>query len=152
MLYSDNLKFLCERNGNSYTQLAKILNISKSRFSLYINEKEIMPLTYLNTLCDYFEVSLDFIFNFTKTNLYKNSQKEINKLEVGKRLKEFRKENKLTQEKLASILNTVHPVISNYESGKFLIATPFLYTICKKYNISADYLLGKIDNPKYLNS
>ena len=51
-----------------------------------------------------------------------------------------------------NILNTVHPVISNYESGKFLIATPFLYTICKKYNISADYLLGKIDNPKYLNS
>ena len=152
MLYSDNLKFLCERNGNSYTQLAKILNISKSRFSLYINEKEIIPLTYLNTLCDYFDVSLDFIFNFTKTNSYKNSQKEINKLEVGKRLKEFRKENKLTQEKLASILNTVHPVISNYENGKFLIATPFLYTICKKYNISADYLLGKIDNPKYLNS
>ncbi len=152
MLYSDNLKFLCERNGNSYTQLAKILNISKSRFSLYINEKEIIPLTYLNTLCDYFDVSLDFIFNFSKTNSYKNSQKEINKLEVGKRLKEFRKENKLTQEKLASILNTVHPVISNYESGKFLIATPFLYTICKKYNISADYLLGKIDNPKYLNS
>ncbi len=152
MLYSDNLKFLCERNGNSYTQLAKILNISKSRFSLYINEKEIIPLTYLNTLCDYFDVSLDFIFNFSKTNSYKNSQKEINKLEVGKRIKEFRKENKLTQEKLASILNTVHPVISNYESGKFLIATPFLYTICKKYNISADYLLGKIDNPKYLNS
>ena len=152
MLYSDNLKFLCERNGNSYTQLAKILNISKSRFSLYINEKEIIPLTYLNTLCDYFDVSLDFIFNFTKTNSYKNSQKEINKLEVGKRLKEFRKENKLTQGKLANILNTVHPVISNYESGKFLIATPFLYTICKKYNISADYLLGKIDNPKYLNS
>ena len=36
------------------------------------------------------------------------------------------------------------------EKGKYLISIPFLYTICKKYNISADYLLGKIDNPKYL--
>ncbi len=48
------------------------------------------------------------------------------------------------------MLNTVHPVITNYENGKHLIATPFLYTICSKYNISADYLLGKIDSPKYL--
>ena len=37
-----------------------------------------------------------------------------------------------------------------YEKGKTLILTSFLYTICKKYNISADYLLGKIDEPKYL--
>ena len=59
----------------------------------------------------------------------------------------FRKSQKLTQVKLASILNTVQPVIANYEKGKNLIATPFLYTICKKYNISADYLLGKIDEP-----
>ena len=45
-------------------------------------------------------------------------------------------------------------IIEEYKKNncEFLIATPFLYTICKKYNISADYLLGKIDNPKYLNS
>ena len=67
------------------------------------------------------------------------------------RLKEFRKENKLTQEKLASILNTNKSVICGYEKGRYIIATPFLYQICKKYNISADYLLGKIDSPKYLN-
>ena len=63
----------------------------------------------------------------------------------------FRKENKVTQVKLATILNTVQPVIANYEKGKFLIATPFLYTICKKYNISADYLLGKINEPQELS-
>lgn len=28
------------------------------------------------------------------------------------------------------------------------IATPFLYTICKEYNVSADYLLGKINKPQ----
>ncbi len=150
MLYSDNLKFLCERNGINNTTLAQILNISKSRFSLYFNEKEIMPLKYLNILCNYFNVSLDYIFGFTNTTQYELINLEINKLESGKRLKEFRKEKNITQTKLASVLNTVHPVITNYEKGKFLISTAFLYTISKKYNISADYLLGKTNNPKYL--
>ena len=63
----------------------------------------------------------------------------------------IRNKNKLTQSKLAEILNTNQSVIANYERGRTPVATPFLYTICKKYNISADYLLGKTDSPKYLN-
>ena len=77
-----------------------------------------------------------------------NEYQEYNNIEpklMGKRLKEFRKNNKITQEKLALILNTTQSVIAGYESGRYLIATPFLYMICKKYNISADYLLGRID-------
>lgn len=151
MIYSDRLKYLCERNGITHITLVKYLEISKGRFSNYINEREIMPLKYLNVLCNYFNVSLDYIFEFTETSHYLQQKKEIDKIETGKRLKEFRKENKITQVRLASELNTVHPVIANYEKGKFLIATPFLYTICKKYNISADYLLGKTNNPKYFN-
>ena len=38
-------------------------------------------------------------------------------------------------------------MISDYENKKKFIPTPFLYQICKKYHISADYLLGKIDHP-----
>ena len=60
------------------------------------------------------------------------------------------KENNLTQDKLAQKLNIARTIISKYEKGEFLIATHTLYTICKKYHISADYLLGRIDNPKYL--
>ena len=39
--------------------------------------------------------------------------------------------------------------ITEYERGTNIIATPFLYEICKTYLISADYLLGKTDSPKY---
>ena len=110
-----------------------------------------MPIKYLNILCDFFNVSFDYLFEFTNTCNYKNESTEIEAAIVGQRLKNFRKENKVTQVKLATILNTVQPVIANYEKGKFLIATPFLYTICKKYNISADYLLGKINEPQELS-
>ena len=67
------------------------------------------------------------IYSFSLQN-YKNVENII----AGKRLKEFRKENKLTQKKLASILNTTFSNIAFYEKGRNLIATPFLYEICKK--------------------
>ena len=108
-----------------------------------------MPIKHLLILCDYFKVSLDYLFNFTNQNLYVK-QKETDKMILSKRLKDFRKENKITQKKLAQELNTSQSTIADYERGKNMIPTPFLYTICKKYNISADYLLGRINNPKYL--
>ena len=73
---------------------------------------------------------------------------------VSKNIKYYRIHNnskyadnygRITQEKLAFELNTVQAVIANYENGKHLIALPFLYDICKLYEISADYLLGRID-------
>ena len=151
MMYSNKLKELRESNDLSQIQIAQILNVDNSVYAKYEKEYEIIPLKYLNTLCTYFNVSIDYLFDFNKDKQYKGKINTfINEIEIGKRLKEFRKDNKLTQLKLAKLLNTVQPVITNYENGKHLIATPFLYTICKEYHISADYLLGKIDNPKYL--
>ena len=54
------------------------------------------------------------------------------------------------QNKLSELLKTSQSTIADYERGKNYLPTPFLYTISKKYGISADYLLGKIDEPKYL--
>ena len=69
-----------------------------------------------------------------------------------KRLKEIRKENKYTQAKLAKKLNTDNGVISRYESGKTLILTSFLIEYSNIFNISCDYLLGKIDEKIKLNN
>ena len=77
-------------------------------------------------------------------------QKKAVYKKLGKSIKSYRELRGLTQEKLAKLLNVVKGTIGNYESARALIATPFLYTICKKYNISADYILGKVDEPKYL--
>ena len=110
---------------------------------------EIFPIKRLIDFCHFLNVSIDYTLGLTNTNykLVADYNKDISL----KRIKEFRKENNLTQEKLASILNTNKSVICGYEKGRYIIATPFLYTICKKYNISADYLLGRTNNPKYLN-
>ncbi len=150
MIYKERLKELRESKDLKQIELNQILNIDNTSFCHYENEDVIIPVKHLNTLCNYFNVSFDYIFSFTKTKQYSKSMDIIDNKISGKRLKEFRKENKLTQTNLAHILNSGRTTIAGYENGTYSIATPFLYTICSKYHISADYLLGKIDEPKYL--
>ena len=148
MNYGENLKALRERYGLSQRALANIIGVTRQAYNLYENERVTIPLIHLITLCDYFDVSIDYIFGFNKQKKYNNSYKEVDKIKAGKRLKMWRTENKMTQVKLAQILNTTHSVIADYERGRFLISASFIYTISKTYNISSDYLLGKID--KYI--
>ena len=129
-------------------EIADILQVTRSSYAMWESNNELFPIKRLIDFCELFSVSVDYIFNLCLENNYR--LQKYNKDKSMLRLKEFRKENKLTQVKLATFLNTVHPVITNYEKGKHLISTPFLYQICQKYHISADYLLGKTVEPKYL--
>ena len=147
-MYNNRLLELRESNNLKQCNLAELLNIRDNAYGQYEREYVIIPIKHLNTLCNYFNVSLDYIFSFTNIKQYTDSINEIDNILMSKRLKEFRKENKLTQVKLATILNIGNGTLAGYETGKFIISTPFLYTICKKYGVSADYLLGKIDSPK----
>ena len=149
MYYKDRLKNLRERLEIKQSDLAKYLDISNKTYSAYEIEYEIIPSKHLINIVDYLNTSVDYLFGFTNIVRYDNYIANVDLSISGKRIKEFRKENKLTQSKLAKQLNTTFSVISGYEIGRRLIATPFLYDICKKYHVSADYLLGKIDNPKY---
>ncbi len=150
MNYGINLKTLRERNGKTAVSMAKLINVSDSLYSRYEKEKQSMPLKHLITICDYFNVSLDYIFNFTNTRQYPNNNKTYNIELIKIRLKELRKENNITQAKISEYLNIDQPTWSIYEKGKSLIGLPFLHMLCTKYHISADYLLGRINNPKYL--
>lgn len=151
MIYKERLRELREKIGLTQKQTADIINISGSLYNEYETEYKIIPIKHLNDLCNYFNVSIDYIFNNTNKNTYPNIKKNIETSKTTIRLKELRKEQKLTQAKLANILHAANTTISGYELGTRILATPFLYTICKKYEVSADYLLGKIDEPKYFN-
>lgn len=151
MIYSKKLKELREERNLKLRDIDRLLNFNLDTYKVFENETSIIPIIHLNTLSNYYDVSLDYIFEFSEIKQYNTVVKDIDSKIVGKKLREFRKDNKITQQKLAEVLNTNQSVIANYERGRNIIATPFLYTICKKYSISADYLLGKINEPKYLN-
>ena len=148
-MYKNRLKELREFKNMSQKDISNSINMSRGNYATYENEIDIMPIKHLDLLSSYFNVSIDYLFGFTDIINYKYSN-SINLEKSVKRLKEFRKENNLTQVKLANMLNIANGTIANYECGRNFIATPFLYEICKKYKISADYILGKVDEPKYL--
>ena len=148
MMYKKRITELREEQNLNQKEISNCLKIDNSLYAKYEKEYEIIPIKHLNTLCNYFNVSLDYLFEFTNEKVYQNQKKEININKMITRLKEFRKDNKITQEKLSKELNIARSALANYERGRNIIATPFLYTICKKYHISADYLLGKIDTVK----
>lgn len=144
MIYSYNLKRIRQKRNITQEEIANKLGIKRGVYSSYETEYHFMPVKHLDILCEYFDVSIDYLFGFTNKENYLNVKK-INRIISGERLRNLRKDNGLTMKKLADILNTSHSVIAGYEAGTYIIATPFLYTICKKYNISADYLMGRID-------
>lgn len=153
MNYGDRLKDIRKYEGLTQKDIAQVLGIDAKTYGLFENQFKIIPLYHLNTLANYYNISIDYILGLTDIKSYSNSLKidSIDRMLLGDNLRKFRKENKITLVKLAEVLNTSHSTLSAYEKGKTCILTSFLYTICKKYNISADYLLGRVDSPKYLN-
>lgn len=138
---------LREYNDLLQKEVAEHLEIRQQTYSLWEKGTKIIPLKHLNNLCNYYNVTMDYVLGLsndkTKTNI--NKLNELNKKEIGLRIKKIREENNLTLRDLASILNTTSSTISAYETGKTLILTAFAYQMCKKYNISLDWLCGRIN-------
>jgi transcriptional regulator with XRE-family HTH domain len=67
-----------------------------------------------------------------------------------KRLRDIREDKDLKQSDIAKALNTSQGYYSKYELGKRELPVHHLITLCKLYNVSADYILGFTNEPKPL--
>ena len=150
MNYGMKLKDLRDLYEITQEDIAKILNIARSTYNQYEQQYDIIPIKHLNHLCNHFRISFDYVFDFTELKRYKDEINEIDTKISGKRLKELRKEFKLTQDKLAKKLNIANTIISEYERGHYPISTATLYSLSNLFSISSDYLLGKTNKVKYL--
>lgn len=124
-------------------EIAELINVKQPTYSAWENGTKIIPLKHLNTIANYYNVSLDYLTNLSMQNEKTNKIKNLDKKLIGNNLKKFRHNNNITQVELAKILNTTHSTLSAYESGKTLILTAFAYQICKSYKISLDWLCGR---------
>ena len=69
--------------------------------------------------------------------MYKNN---YDAMEFGKRIKEVRKKNDMTQEQLADALYLSVDSVSRIETGKGMCMPEHLVHICELFHVSADYL------------
>lgn len=71
-------------------------------------------------------------------------------MDYFKRLKDIREDNDLTQTDIAEILNTTRQQVSKWETGAQMMGVDKYIILAKYYNVSVDYLLGLIENPRKL--
>ena len=71
-------------------------------------------------------------------------------MQYNKRIRDTREDNDKLQKDIAEILGITTQQYQLYESGKRKLPIDHLTTICKYYNISADYILGLTDTPRKL--
>lgn len=146
----ERIKNIREEKDLKQKDIASIIGINRATYTSYEIGRDTIPLKHLNTLCNYFNISIDYALGLTETKRYKNERDTIDMELVGKRLKSLRKEHNLTQVEIAKVLNTSRSTWTGYEGKKFLISTLLLYEVANKYKYSMDYLLGKTDSPAKL--
>lgn len=128
-------------------ELADIIGGSRVNISNWENDKETPNIKRVNQIVDHFGLSLDYMFHLsTKRSHPYIKRGELNKIIAGRRLKDFRDDRNITLRTLAKELNTTSSTLSAYEIGKNMMLTAFALQICKTYNISMDWLYGKIDH------
>ncbi len=71
-------------------------------------------------------------------------------MNMVERLTALREDRDIKQSEIASVLGCKQSAISKYERGRTKYSTEDVAKLCVFYNVSADYILGLIDDPKPL--
>ena len=67
---------------------------------------------------------------------------------IGLRLKELRQSVKLSQSKIAAIVESSQPAIARYEMGEAHIPADVLLNYVNYFDVSLDYIYCRTDNPQ----
>lgn len=69
---------------------------------------------------------------------------------IGQRIKQLRKEYNLTQQQFAELINLKNSTISLYENEKRQPEFQTLVKIADYFNVTIDWLFGRVDNKNLL--
>lgn len=64
-----------------------------------------------------------------------------------KRIRDLREDHDMTQQSVAEALGTSQTMYARYERGANELPLHHLLTLCRLYDVSADYILGLSDIP-----
>ena len=138
-MIDNNLKYAREELEMTQEELGFVFGVSRSNP---------IPFNKLIKFCNLYNFSLDFIVGFTRKNIKYDGKIKTNKKQIGNRLKELRNSLNLSQLKFAEKCGISQTTYSHYETGFNLITTINAYAICKTYNVSMDWLVGRTNNKK----
>ena len=146
MINFNRLKDIREDNDINQEQMAKILNVKRSTYSLWELGINIIPLKNLCDFADYFDFSIDYILGITNDRKNINLIKGLDLVELGNNIKYLRTKKELSQENIADMIGVSQACITRYEKGLICISTSNLYKLSKEFKVSLSELCGKIHN------
>lgn len=147
-MIDNNLKYCREELEMTQEELGYVFGVSRKTISGWETSNNIIPFSKLIKFCNLYNYSLDFVIGFTRKNNRNNTKIKTNKNLIGLRLKDLRNSLNLSQEKFANKCGLSQTTYSHYETGFNLITTTNAYSICKTYNVSMDWLVGRTNNSK----
>ena len=147
-MIDNNLKYCREELEMTQVELGFIFGVSGKTVSGWETATDPIPFSKLIRFSNLYHYSLDFIIGLTRHNINYNVQIKPDKVKIGNQLKKLRKSFNLSQQKFAEKCGLSQTTYSHYETGLNLITTTAIFSICKTYNISMDYLVGRTNNPK----
>ena len=68
-------------------------------------------------------------------------------MDYRERLRSLREDRDLTQSEIGKLLNKSQQGYNHIEAGRAELKIEDLVTLCRFYNLSADYLIGLVDTP-----
>ncbi len=145
-MIGNNIKWIREELELTQKEFAKIFGVTWNAVAGWENAYFSIPMQKLVKLCNAYDYSLDFVCGLTRKNTQYGTF-TIDKSTISKRLLKLRNNLNLTKTKLSDECKIARTTYIGYENGKNLISTTNLYYICKTYNISMDWVVGRTDNP-----
>jgi len=147
-MLDNNLKWCREELEMTQEELGFVFGVSRKTMSGWETASNPIPFNKLIKFCNLYNYSLDFVIGLTRKNSKCDIKIKVNKKEIGKRLKDLRDSLNLSQLKFADKCGISQTTYSHYETGLNLITTMNAYAICKTYNVSMDWLVGRTKNTK----
>lgn len=151
MISFKRIRDIREDNDLTQKQMAEILGVKRSAYSLWELGINIIPIRKLVIFADYFDYSLDYILGLSNNKDQGNLIKGINFKVLGYNLKKIRLNNGYSQEDMAYLLKVSSTCIVRYEKAYIEISLSNLYEYVKLFKVSINDLCGKSKTCKLEN-
>ena len=145
IMFDNNIRYCREELEMTQTELGYIFGVSDSAVRSWETAHDSIPLPKLIKFCNMYDYSLDFVCGLIRNNI-KYGKFTTDKIKISKKLKELRNKLGISQQKLSDDCKISQTTYSGYETGNYLINTVNLYYICKTYNVSMDWIVGRTNN------